>query len=234
MAVAVAYDLPTDPGTTRRALSRSAALLAEAGVTVPSVADWPAATTLLDEFLSESRVIRDSEASVRIAGAAEALAEEDPVAALLPAAVVVAEWEGGSADWLFSTRSGAVNWGWHGLVLPLARIMARIPMLWSARQLVEDASRGMWLVRARDPGELDWHTVEALAGFKDLRDQLEKGYLAARDRLARDIQRATSRRGCAHPGPTGRAVVDSRRSMARPRRSRYGFHADAEPGTPAC
>ena len=191
MAVAVAYDLPTDPGTTRRALSRSAALLAEAGVTVPSVADWPAATTLLDEFLSESRVIRDSEASVRIAGAAEALAEEDPVAALLPAAVVVAEWEGGSADWLFSTRSGAVNWGWHGLVLPLARIMARIPMLWSARQLVEDASRGMWLVRARDPGELDWHTVEALAGFKDLRDQLEKSYLAARDRLARDIQRAS-------------------------------------------
>ena len=169
MAVAVAYGLPADPGPTRSLPIPSAALLAEAGVPVPSLADWPAATALLDEFLSESRVIRDSEASVRIAGAAEALAEEDPVAALLPAAVVVAEWEGGSADWLFSTRRGAVNWGWHGLVLPLARIMARMPMLWSARQLVEDASRGMWLVRARDPGELDWHTVEALSGFRDLR-----------------------------------------------------------------
>jgi tetratricopeptide (TPR) repeat protein len=191
MAIAVAYDLPTDPGTARGSLSRSAALLAEAGVTVPSLPDWPAATALLDEFLSESRVIEDSEASVRIAGAAEALAEEDPVAALLPAAVVVAEWEGGSADWLFSTRRGAANWGWHGLVLPLARIMARIPLLWSARQLAEDASRGMWLVRARDPGGLDWHTVEALAGFRDLRDQLDKSYLAARDRLARDIQRAS-------------------------------------------
>ena len=31
MAVAVAYDLPTDPGTTRQALSLSAAVLAEAG-----------------------------------------------------------------------------------------------------------------------------------------------------------------------------------------------------------
>ena len=31
IAVAVTYDLPTDPGTTRRALSRGAAVLAEAG-----------------------------------------------------------------------------------------------------------------------------------------------------------------------------------------------------------
>jgi tetratricopeptide (TPR) repeat protein len=191
MAVAVAYDLPADPGTTRQVLSRSAAVLAEAGLRVPPLADWPAATALLDEFLSESRVIGDSEVSVRIAGAAEALAEEDPVAALLPAAVVVAEWEGGSADWLFSTRRGAANWGWHGLVLPLARIMARIPALWSGRTLVEDATRGMWLVRARDPGDLDWHTTEALAGLRGLRDQLENKYLAARDRLARDVQRAS-------------------------------------------
>jgi tetratricopeptide (TPR) repeat protein len=191
MAVAVAYDLPADPGTTRQVLSRSAAVLAEAGLRVPPLADWPAATALLDESLSESRVIGDSEVSVRIAGAAEALAEEDPVAALLPAAVVVAEWEGGSADWLFSTRRGAANWGWHGLVLPLARIMARIPALWSGRTLVEDATRGMWLVRARDPGDLDWHTTEALAGLRGLRDQLENKYLAARDRLARDVQRAS-------------------------------------------
>ena len=191
MAVAVAYDLPTDPGTTRQALSRSAAVLAEAGLRVPPLADWPAATALLDEFLSESRVIGDSEVSVRIATAAEALAEENPVAALLPAAVVVAEWEGGSADWLFSTRRGAANWGWHGLVLPLARIMAGIPALWSGRTLVEDATRGMWMVRARDPGDLDWHTAEALAGLRDLRDQLESKYLAARDRLARDVQRAS-------------------------------------------
>ena len=232
MAVAVAYDLPTDPGTTRRALSRSAALLAEAGVTVPSVADWPAATTLLDEFLSESRVIRDSEASVRIAGAAEALAEEDPVAALLPAAVVVAEWEGGSADWLFSTRSGAVNWGWHGLVLPLARIMARIPMLWSARQLVEDASRGMWLVRARDPGGLGLAHGRGAGRIQGPAGSAREELPGRPGPAGPGHPASQPARGCAHPGPTGRAVVDSRRSMARPRRSRYGFHADAEPGTP--
>jgi hypothetical protein len=190
-AVAVAYDLPADPGTTRRALATSAAVLTEAGLPVPAVDDWLAAADLLDEFCSGRRVIGDSEVSTRVARAAEALAEEDPVAAFLPAAVVVAEWEAGSADWLFSTRRGAANWGWHGLVLPLARVMARIPMLWSARQLVEDASRGMWLVRARDPGDLDWYTAEALAGVRDLQDQLENEYLVARDRLARDIQRAS-------------------------------------------
>lgn len=193
IAVAVTYDLPTDPGTTRRALSRGAAVLAEAGVQAPPVADWPAAIAFLDEFLSAARVIGDSDVSIRIAETAEALAEEDAVAALLPAAVAVAEWEGPSAEWLFSSRRGAANWGWHGLVLPLARIMARTA-LWSARQLVEDASRGMWLTRARDPGALEWYTAEALAGFGDLRDQLEQKYLAARDRLARDIQQATGRR----------------------------------------
>ena len=189
IAVAVTYDLPTDPGTTRRALSRGAAVLAEAGVPAPPVADWPAAIAFLDEFLSAARVIGDSDVSIRVAETAEALAEEDAVAALLPAAVAVAEWEGPSAEWLFSSRRGAANWGWHGLVLPLARIMARTA-LWSARQLVEDASRGMWLTRARDPGALEWYTAEALAGFGDLRDQLEQKYLATRDRLARDIQRA--------------------------------------------
>jgi tetratricopeptide (TPR) repeat protein len=86
------------------------------------------------------------------------------------------------------TRHQAVDWGWHGLVLPLARILMRIPAFWSARHLIETAVESMRQAEARP---MPWHAAEALAEFRSLRDQLEKRYTTLRDRFARDVWQAS-------------------------------------------
>ena len=187
LAIVGAHDLPKDDDQLPDALARGADLLVRAGVPVPDLPGWEAARRYLQEFLSSARVIGDGEASYRIAAEAQTLAEHDPWAALLPAAAVVAEWEGGSADWLFSTRDGAMNWGWHGLVLPLARVLERIPALWSAQYLTEEA---LGLIRWAEVRPMPAHTTETLAELRGLRDRLEVQYASLRDRLARDVWQA--------------------------------------------
>jgi tetratricopeptide (TPR) repeat protein len=188
MTIALEYDLPEDGSEGRRALSYGRTLLAQSGVEVPALTDWPSAMNYLADFVGVARTIGDSAVSRHIAEHAEALARHDPAAAVLPAAAVVAEWEGSSKEsWLFSTQSGALDWGWHGLVLPLARILAELPALWSARRLVGEALDGMRLGGPQPPA---WYAAEALAGFHELRDQLEEQYIEQRDSFVRDIRRA--------------------------------------------
>jgi hypothetical protein len=199
MAAAVAYDLPDNHAVNRLALMRGADVLTRAGVQVPPqvlvlLDDWRVALAYLGEFLAGRQVINGDEAFDRVRKETAALAERDPLAALLPAAALVGQWEGtlnDESDWLFSTRSGARNGGWHGVVLPLARIMAKIPALWSARQLVAKAIDTLWFVRFRPATELNWHTAEAVAGFRELRDRLDSRYIQLHGKIARDIQHAS-------------------------------------------
>lgn len=191
IAVAAAHDLPDEPDVTRRALARGTAVLARAGVQVPVLQDWWAALAYLGEFLSARRVITGSDAFERVGEEAAALAEHDPLAALLPAAALVGQWEGSASDWLFLTRRGAMNWGWHGVVLPLAQVMAKIPAFWSVRHLIAEAIDALWHVRVMPATEYDWYTAEALAGFRELRDRLDSRYIRLHATIARDIQHAS-------------------------------------------
>jgi hypothetical protein len=200
MAAAVVYDLPDDPARNRIALVRGAAVLTRAGVQVPPevvvlLDDWRVALAYLGEFVKGRQVIQGSDdAFYRVREEVAALAEQDPLAALLPAAALAGQWEGSlndESDWLFATRSGARNWGWHGVVLPLAQIMERIPAFWSARQLVAQAIDALWFVSFRPTTELAWYTAEALAGFRGLRDRLHRRYIRLHTAAARDIQHAT-------------------------------------------
>jgi hypothetical protein len=188
MAVAAAHDLPDDPAVTRSALDRGAAVLTRAGVQVPVLQDWWEARAYLGEFLSTERAIGGNDPFERVGEEAAALAEHDPLAALLPAAALVGQWEGSASDWLFATRTGATNWGWHGVVLPLARIMAKIPAFWATRQLVAEAIDALWHVRVMPDYAVSWYTAEALAGFRELRDRLESRYIRLHATIARDVQ----------------------------------------------
>jgi len=97
---------------------------------------------------------------------------------------------GGTAPpWLFTSNDGARNWGWHGLVLPLARILVRADAIWSGLEL---AHRALGLVRRAEsrPLEIPWHTHQAIEGLRDVHTSLTARYRERRDELARALAAA--------------------------------------------
>lgn len=189
LTLARIYDLPDD-SSVQDTISRGFGYLRRAGVSTSEIpSDWQVACAAIAALIKAGRFKGDDEDLRILAEDAEALADHDPSAALLPAAFAVAAWEIPAAGWLFSTSNGAKNWGWHDLVLPLARIMARIPAIWSGRHLIEEALRSL---RYAGIANLSPQTAETLTGFRALRDELERRYIELRDSFAMAVKKASA------------------------------------------
>ncbi|MBV9375181.1 MAG: hypothetical protein JO320_09035, partial [Alphaproteobacteria bacterium] len=132
---ALAWDLPDDSVVVAQALAEGRRTLAEEGLSVPALGDWNAFRLYLDDLFEGRRTFSDGDQSKRIADAGDAIGRASPVAALVAGFAAVAEWEGPSRYLLLRTSQGATNWGWHGLVLPLARNLLRADAVWSASSL---------------------------------------------------------------------------------------------------
>jgi hypothetical protein len=187
--IAVAWELPGEPAIMREALGRGRQLLAEHGVHAQPMQDWEDLRRYLDDLYEGRVAIGDSDRSLQIAEAA--LRAEPPVAGVVPAFAVVAEWEGPVRDTLTRTADGARNWGWHGLALPLARGLVRADATWSARALTDIAVGVVSMATDRlPPGFPRWYLDEAIAGFRDVAREIARRHDNARDELAYAVRRA--------------------------------------------
>ena len=151
--------------------------------------DWRGLGSYLDDLSDGRAHIADTDRSVEIANAA--LREEWPLAAIAPAFAVVAEWEGPSRAMLLRTEAGARDWGWHGLVLPLARTLLRADATWGANVITENAVGVVSMATDRlPPGFSRRYLDEAIAGFRDVAHEVARRHDKARDDLAWAVQRA--------------------------------------------
>jgi hypothetical protein len=169
---AIIYDFPEDAAAVRAHLERGITLLRKARANViPRLADW----NDVRKFLSEDRAGAGVRYSVPLEDdfpdVIERFAEHDPMSAILPALLLVREWERTSPKWLMRSSEGARDWGWNKLVVPLARILLKCDAIWSGT-LIVDWSAGV--LRKAGPEHLDGSAAEALYQFGTLRGQFNQ------------------------------------------------------------
>jgi hypothetical protein len=198
---AVAWDLPHDPSVVRDALGQGRQLLADHGAAAPPMRDWSELSSYLDDLYEGRIQIGDSDQSVELAAAA--LAAEPPLVGVAPAFAVAADWEGPAREMLTRTAEGSRHWGWHGIALPLARVLLRADATWAARALSDLALGVVSMATDRLPqGFPTWYLDEAVVGFREVAREAERQHEEASDKLAWAIRRA-----CRAPDSPIRPVV---------------------------
>jgi hypothetical protein len=178
----IMYDFPEDAGAVRTQLAQGIRLLREADAIVrPELTSWEDVRQFLSEDQAGVGVRYLAELREDFADVVERFAEHDPYGALLPAMLLVREWERTSPKWLMRSTEGARNWGWNRLVAPLARTLFRCDAIWSGQLIVN------WAIGVlRKPGyeQLDGPSSEALYELGTLLGQFRQRYRERRDELA--------------------------------------------------
>jgi hypothetical protein len=186
LAAAEAFDWPRNPGVLGSSLSATGELLAGAGTSVPALESMDSVFACVADLEAERLALSDPDQLVDICKEAERLAGTDPLGAAVAAMIAAAAWEGPQKDTVRSSVAGAMDWGWHGLIAPLARVLATADSLWAGRDLVAAA---LDTVRIEHNRPQDWWTVEARDGFLALRENFERRYEVLRHRFAARVSR---------------------------------------------
>lgn len=173
------YDLPLDDSSITQSFLCCSGILRDAGLAAPSLHGLEEATIYWEKLYNGEITFADSEKELRAAEISEQSAD-DSWAAAFACMTVVHAWEGRAQPDLGRTKAGARNWGWHGLVLPLARTLQRAGALWAGRKLTSISQN----ILSRAGQGCPWHTESAQQEIAILRKYYETLYIRERDNAA--------------------------------------------------
>lgn len=186
LAAAEAFDWPRESAVLGPSLTAAGELLAGAGASVPALGGMDSLFACVADLEAGRLALSDADQLVAIAEEAERFADTDPFGAAMAAMVAAAAWEGPKKETVRSSVAGVTDWGWHGLIWPLARVLAKADSLWSGRDLVAHALDTLRVDQGRPR---DWWTIEAREGFLALREHFARRYEALRHRFAARVGR---------------------------------------------